>query len=213
MEFAVLTEFTGVIGVMRNLKFQIPAVLSKFKTLRVVAKSATPITTMKPLAGKKIATILGTNLHFLVVEALKRDGVSAELVNVGPADMIAALVRGDVDAAATFPSAYQAVRRTLGTQYQEIPVPGISQSFVIVASDKVATKTPALMWRLLAVLLKGERLVAADPLESQEAVSRYVGQAIPLELIQASWPEYEFRVQLDTAPLDQRWRRAPLARR
>jgi NitT/TauT family transport system substrate-binding protein len=202
LDFAILTEFPAVTGAMRGLKFAIPAALSRIKTMKVIAKSTTPVTSMKQLAGKKIAAILGTNLHFLVLEGLKMDGVTASLVNVGPADMIPALVRGDVDAAATFPSAYQAAKRTLGDQYQEIPIPGISQNFVLVASNTMATEKPEVVKRLLAVLLAGEKLVDADPKETQEASVRYGKNAVPLAIIQASWSSYSFRVQLDKATVD-----------
>ncbi len=200
VDFAIMAEFPAVTGAMRNLKFSIPAVLSQYKSFRAIAKSPTPLT-LKDLAGKKVAMPLGTNVHFIIADALKAAGVTAELVNVSPPDMIPSLVRGDVDAIATFPNGYGGAKRALAAQYQEIPLTGYESSFVLVASEK-ATANPDFIKRVLAVLLKGDELVFKDPAEAQQAVSRYVGKALTLEAIQASWGDYDQHIKLDRGTLD-----------
>lgn len=202
LDLAVMAEFPPVTGALRGRKFGVAAVLSRYRALRAIARSATPVTAVKDLAGRRVATSIGTNVHFLIGEALRREGVAAKLVNVGPADMIPALLRGDVDAATPFPSAYPAARRALGDAYQQVMLPDAAQSFVLVASERLAAGDQDLVARVLRVLLEGERLVDADPAESQEATARYVRGAVTLEGIRSAWPEYEFRVQLDQGTLD-----------
>jgi NitT/TauT family transport system substrate-binding protein len=202
LDMAIMAEFPPVSGALRNLKFSIIAVLAKYEAVRVIVKSATPITSLTQLAGKKIGTPVGTNVHFIIADALKAQDVKAELVNVGPADLVPALLRGDIDAAEPFPAAYLAAKRALGAQYQEVRLKNVDESMILVATDKFARESPDVIKRFLATLLKAERLVISDPKDSQEATVRYVKNTIPLEQIQASWPDYEFRMMLDNATFD-----------
>jgi ABC-type nitrate/sulfonate/bicarbonate transport system substrate-binding protein len=201
LDYVVMAEFPAVAGVMRNLKFSIVAVLSEYRSFRVITKGDKPLAGLKALAGKKIAIPLGTNVHYIVADALAAQGVSAELVNVPPPEMATTLSRGDVDAIMTFPGGYANARRALGAQYQEIRLPGYAGAFVLAASEK-ASANPALTQRVLATLLKGEELVTSNPAESQEATARYVGGAIPVEAIRATWGDYEYRIKLDAGTLD-----------
>ena len=201
LDYVVMAEFPAVSGVMRNLKFSVVAVLSEYRSFRVITKGDKPIADLKALAGKKIAIPLGTNIHFVIADALDSKGIVAELVNVPPPEMSTALSRGDVDAIMTFPSGYQNARRVLGAQYQELRLPEYASSFILAASEK-ATANPALTKRVLATLLKGEELMTKNPTETQEATARYVTGAVSLDAIRAAWGEYEFKVKLDQATLD-----------
>jgi NitT/TauT family transport system substrate-binding protein len=201
LDFAIMAEFPAVTGTMRNLKFAIPAVLAEYKSFRLIVKSDTPITGLAQLAGKKIAMPLGTNVHFIIADALKAQGVKAELVNVAPPDMGPALVRGDVDAAATFPSAYPGLKKTLGAKYQEIKLAGYSSSFILVASEKAAAD-PALVQRVLAALVQGDALVFKDETAAQAVTAAYVNKAVSPEAIAAAWPDYDHHVRLDQETLD-----------
>lgn len=66
----------------------------------VVAKGS-PIKTVKDLAGKKIATVQGSDGHYGTLRTLQKHGVdpkSAQLLFMAPPQQIAALDKGDVDA-------------------------------------------------------------------------------------------------------------------
>jgi NitT/TauT family transport system substrate-binding protein len=212
LDLAVLTEFPPVSGALRNLKFRIVASLSSYDQLRLIAKSGEPLTSLKQLEGKKVGTPIGTNVHFAAAEALGKAGVKVEFVNVGPADIIPALTRGDIDAAAMFASAYFGARKALGAQYQEIMLPDVGQMFVLLASEKAAAD-PALVERALATLIEGEKLAAADPAAAQATTLRFVKNALQPDQLQALWAGYSFRVQLtdklaDLMAREGRWVRA-----
>lgn len=200
VDYAVMSEFPAVTGVMRGMKFSVVGVLSQYKAFRVIAKGDKPLD-LKALAGKKVAVPVGTNVHFVIADALGKQGVKAEFINVPPPEMAAALARGDVDAIMTFPNGYANAKKVLGAQYQEIRLPEHVSSFVLAASEK-ASANPALTKRVLATLLKGEELVAKNATESQEATARFVGGATTVEAVRAAWPEYEFRIKLDAGTLD-----------
>jgi NitT/TauT family transport system substrate-binding protein len=202
VDFAIMAEFPAVTGAMRNLKFVVPASLAKYAKVRAHAKSPTPVTSLQQLAGKKVGVSMGGNIHFIIADALKKAGVTVELINVAPGDIIPAMVRGDIYGSAMFPSAYEAAKKTLGDQYQEIPLPGYASTFVLAASDKVATDNPDLIRRVLAVLLKGEEFVKSDPEGSKDATLKFAGKSYTKEMIDILWPQYEHRITLDKFTLN-----------
>ena len=201
LDYTVMAEFPAVAGAMRNLKFSIVAVLSQYRTFRIVTKGDRAPADLHAFTGKKIAIPLGTNIHFVISDALEKRGITAELVNVPVTEMTTALARGDVDAIMTYPSGYQNSRRVLGAQYQELRLPDYMSSFVLAASEK-ASANPDLTRRVLATLLKAEAVVSRSATEAQEATSRYVAGAVLPDLIRAAWGDYEYRVKLDAATLD-----------
>jgi NitT/TauT family transport system substrate-binding protein len=201
LDYVVMTEFPAVTGVMRGLKFAVVGVLSQYKSFRVITKAGPGVSGLTTLAGKKVAVPVGTNVHFIVADALDKAGVKAELVNVPPPEMVAALSRGDVDAIMSFPSGYGKARAVLGASYGEIALPGYASSFVLAASEKAMTNQ-ALTRKVLATLLKGQALVDKDAAESQQVTAKYVGGALTAQALQASWADYEYQVKLDSGTLD-----------
>jgi len=202
LDFAIVAEFPAVIGAMRAQKFGILASLSRDRANRIVGTDKAGMQSVKDLAGRKIGTTVGTNIHFMLDQALKGAGVTAEIVNVAPPDIVPALVRGDVEAATMFPNFYASAKRALGDRYRDIPVKEYATTFVLLGSPEVMEKRPEVVKQFLAAMLKGEAMVLTNPGESQEAVARVVGKALPLDVIKAGWPEYEFRIQLDRGLLD-----------
>ena len=201
VDLGVMAEFPPAVAALRNQKFSIVARLSRYDHMRVIAKGAAPLTSLTQLEGKKIGTTIGTNVHFAVAAALAKAGVKAVFVNVGPSDIIPALVRGDVDAASMFPSAYPSAARALGRDYQQILLPDVAQDFLLVASEKTAAD-PDLIKRALAVILAGGEVVASDPAAAQEATFHFVKSAVPLEQIKAAWGDYSFGTVLGRDTLD-----------
>ncbi len=78
----------------------------------LVALKSSEITSLKDLAGKKVAVhALGTTLDFSLRIALKKQGVEGvTIVPLRITDQVAALRKGDVDAAFLFPTYYPHVK-------------------------------------------------------------------------------------------------------
>jgi taurine transport system substrate-binding protein len=67
----------------------------------LVARNAAGISSIKDLAGKKVATPFVSTAHYQLMAAMKMDGVDAKKVNVmnmRPPEIAAAWERGDIDA-------------------------------------------------------------------------------------------------------------------
>ena len=182
VDLAMMAELPVVVGALRAQKFGVVGTLSRYRGMRIVTKKQGGTAPMLATpAGRKFGVTLGTNTHFMLMSELATAGIQAEIVNIGPADLIAALARGDVDAAAPFPNAYAGTRRALGADYAEIPVRSYQPTYLLVASEaSMATETEA----------------------AQAAAARLAGRAQNLEAVRAAWPDYDARISLDRPLLD-----------
>ncbi len=202
LDFALMAEFPAVIGAMRGLKFGVLAEMSQYRAGRIISNEKVDLKSIKALAGHKIGTTIGTNVHFMLSDLLKKAGVTAEIVNVAPPDIVSALVRGDVDAAAMFPSFYGGAKRALGDRYREFRISNYSTRFIFAGTAEVIEKNPKTVSAVLAALLEGEKLVKADPAESHMAVDRVTKGRFKMDYIKAAWSNYHHRMSLEENLLD-----------
>lgn len=197
VDFASVTEFPAIIGAMRNQKFGVLSTLSRYRSNRIIATNAIGAASMSSLAGRKVGTTVGTNVHFMLGWELKKAGVSAVIVNAAPSDLLPALMRSDIDAAVMFPTFFEAAKRSMGNRYVEIITPEYPTQFILVATPEVIEKHPEMVKRFLSALLKGEAMALKNPRATQEAIGRVVGKVLSPDAIRADWPNYQFRMLLD----------------
>ena len=201
-EFAVLAELPAVIGAMRSQKFVVLAVLSRYKGNRLIANAGSGKLDVQWFAGKRIGVTLGTNNQYMTELVLERAGIKAELVNLAPPDMVAALARGDVDAASMFSSYFPAAQRALNTRYAEFAVPEYETTMVLAVSADVAAQRPEVVRKVLAALLKADELIKSDPAAAQRSMAAAVGGAMTVEHVKAAWPDFRIGMTLDQPLLD-----------
>ncbi|GAV32457.1 Taurine-binding periplasmic protein precursor [Roseomonas sp. TAS13] len=202
VDLAMMAELPVVVGALRAQKFGVVGTLSRYRGMRIVTKKQGGTAPMlATLTGRKFGVTLGTNTHFMLMSELATAGIQAEIVNIGPADLIAALARGDVDAAAPFPNAYAGTRRALGADYAEIPVRSYQPTYLLVASEAFVRDVDV-TGRFLSALLKAEAAMATETEAAQAAAARLAGRAQNLEAVRAAWPDYDARISLDRPLLD-----------
>jgi len=199
-DFAAAAELPAVVAAMRSQKFKILAILSRYKANRILATTKLELHSVADLAGKKVASTIGTNTDFALAWELKKAGVKVEVVNVSPPDTVPALSRGDVDAAMTFPSFTDQAKRVLGDRYRELMTPGYVTHLVLMASADVLEKRPQAVAAFMAGIMKGDAVIAADPAVAQQSVIRVVGGVLKADSLKANWVDYDYRTGLD-APL------------
>lgn len=202
LDVALMAEFPPVVGALRGLDFDVLGVASQYKATRIIVKNDGPVADVRALEGHRIALPLGTNSHFLLSTVLAESGIKAELVNVGPSDIIPALIRGDVTAGVLFPSAYAAARNALGGSYREIPVPQYATRFVLSASSALRNK-PEVARTILDVLVEADEFLDKEPATAQQLTADFVQGALNLEQVKSAWGDYGYRIQIDQETLDQ----------
>ncbi|PHR91155.1 MAG: hypothetical protein COA78_34225 [Blastopirellula sp.] len=197
LDFALMAEFPAVIGAMRDQKFSIIAEMSQYTATRIIHTGDDSVKTVADLAGKPIGTTTGTNVHFMLENELALAGVKAEIVSVGPPDIVAALSRGDIFGAAMFPSFYAGAKKTLGDRYKEISVSSYGTHFILVATANMINDNPDVVSGVLRALYNGEKVVTSDPTESHAAVSRVISGTLKPDEVAAASKNYSFRMGLD----------------
>lgn len=202
LDFALMAEFPAVIGAMQKKEFAVIAEMSQYTATRIIHTGGSAVKTVADLAGKPIGTTTGTNVHYMLDKELQAAGIKAEVVSVGPPDIVAALSRGDIFAAAMFPSFYGGAKKILKDRYNEIRVDSYGTHFILVATADVIANHPDAVTGVLKALYKGEAVVTSNPAEAHAAVSRVVKGTLKPENVAAASGDYSFRMKLDTALVD-----------
>ncbi len=103
VDFGGLGNPPAAIGITRGLPIQGISVLNMLGYVEaMVVRTDKGIKSLKDLKGKTIAAPFGSTTHFLLLTALKDDGIdpaSMKILDLRPADIANAWARGDIDAA------------------------------------------------------------------------------------------------------------------
>ncbi|MFT3690977.1 ABC transporter substrate-binding protein [Paenirhodobacter sp.] len=189
-DLAAMAEFPAATGILTGQPFRIVAELSHFTGSRIIGSTdAGPLTTPADLKGRRIGTTLGTNVDFALSSLLAEAGVTAEIVNVGPGDLAAALARGDVEAVSAFPNAYPQIRQALGARAAEIPNDAYEPYFIVTATLPAATGKAAEIGKLLDAFRKADAFIAAHPQEAAQIMSDATSGNISAEQVLAQWQD------------------------
>ena len=139
-------------------------------------------------------------MQFVTDELLTEAGVDAEIVNVGAADIVAALSRGDVDAAVMFESFYNGAEEALGDDYVEIPIsPDLYTGNMLVAVQQSAIdENPEAVQALVDGLVKGADYVEANASDAQEKLIS-AAPTLTTDYLATVWDNYDFTPELPDA--------------
>jgi taurine transport system substrate-binding protein len=103
VDFGGLGNPPAAIGVTRGLPIKGIMVINMLDTVEaMVVRSSANIKSLRDLKGKTVAAPFGSTTHYLLLQALKDDGVdpaSMKILDLAPSDIAAAWLRGDLDAA------------------------------------------------------------------------------------------------------------------
>ena len=202
LDLAFMAEFPAVIGAMREQDFKVIAEMSQYTATRIIHGGDPEIDTVAELAGLKVGLTQGTNVHYMFENELAAAGIEAEIVSVGPPDIVPALARGDIDAGAMFPSFYAGAAKALGDKYQEIPIDSYGTHFILVATQELIDENPDAVKNALAALYAGEQVVKSDPAASHRSVSNVLGGTLKPEDVAAASANYAFNMQINQAMLE-----------
>jgi taurine transport system substrate-binding protein len=103
VDFGGLGNPPAAIGVTRGLPIKGIIVINMLDTVEaMVVRTSANIKSLKDLKGKTVAAPFGSTTHYLLLQALRDDGVdpaSMKILDLAPSDIAAAWLRGDLDAA------------------------------------------------------------------------------------------------------------------
>jgi ABC-type nitrate/sulfonate/bicarbonate transport system substrate-binding protein len=202
LDLGFMAEFPPVIGALRNQKFRVVTTLSKYAGNRIISKASLGFHSIQDLEGKRIGTTLGSNNDYFTQLVLKKYHVKATVINVAPADIVPALVRGDIDAGVPFPDFYQKARTALGSDYRDVVSKDYIAWFVVAASMDLLDKRPGDLKRFLSALIKADGFINSHPAEAQKLLAKEMAGLADLSQIETMWPEAGYTVGLNRQVLD-----------
>lgn len=197
LDLAFMAEYPPAIAALRKQEFGVVTTLSRYTGNRIISTSKIGFKSMKDLEGKKIGTTMGTNSAFFTELLIEKAGIKATVVNVAPADVVPALVRGDIDAGVTFPDFYPKAAEALGDKYREEVNKDYVATFVVSASPAMLTKRQGDLKKFLSALIKAEAFIHQDPAGARAALLNVMKTTHTMAAIEKSWPDFVYTIGLD----------------
>ena len=174
-DFGFLGDVPAIIGKSAGINTKIIALTSSGpSTLAVVVPSKSAIKSPKDLKGKKIAVVKGSYAHHLLLLVLQKGGLTAndiELINLSQADIVTAIVNGNIDAAAVLEPLVTKLT-TQGSVHVLADGTGIKKGIlVIIATNDFITKNRAKTKAVLKAYQRGAAFIKAHPQDAAQLIA------------------------------------------
>ena len=164
----------------------------------IIGRKDKGVLTLASLSGKRIGVTLGTSGHFVLDAFLIRQKLSTEevtLLDQKPEEHAGALVKGEVDAVATWEPYLGMLRTQLGANGTIFYSEGIYElPFNIAGAREYVVSHPETIKKLLRALVRAERFYK----DESDAARKIIADAmnVSLENMKEVWPTYRFNVAL-----------------
>jgi ABC-type nitrate/sulfonate/bicarbonate transport system substrate-binding protein len=202
LDVAFMAEYPVSIASLREQPFGTFTTLSRYTANRLISKGSIGFENVMDLEGKKIGTTKGSNTEFFTEALLATAGVSAEIINVSPPDIVPALARGDIDAGVMFPDFYPSAAKALGKDYREFRSDAYIAWFVLSATPDMLENRPDELAAMVRALIKAEDFINSNPEDAQKALADATEGLLSLDYIKAKFSEAEYEIGLANGLLD-----------
>lgn len=166
--------------------------------LAVVAREDRGILIAKDLEGKTIGVTIGSNGEYFLELILLFHGVSLDAVNtvnLKPNQMVDSLLKGKVDAIATWNPQQYIARNALGNQGRTFYAEGLyAPLFLISARQEYVRQNPETIERVVRSLIKATQFIRDHPAESQKIVAQHI--KLDKSLLSGLSATYNFKISL-----------------
>lgn len=198
-QIAMVAETPLALAAFKNPKFFIVATTTE-SPHKLVIRKASKIETARDLKGKKVATLLGSAGQYWMYSYLKANGIKitdVQVINLQPADAVAALVRGDIDAFFLWEPYPYLAQKELGDKVKVISSKGIyTQTFNVVAMQDYTRKNPETIEKLINALIKAEKFMKNNKSESIKIVAADSGK-MNEKILEKIWDDHNYTIKLD----------------
>ncbi|MFE9459090.1 ABC transporter substrate-binding protein [Streptomyces californicus] len=146
----------------------------------LVARDGSAISSVKDLAGKKVATPFSSTSHYSLLAALDRAGVDAskvQLLDLEPQDILAAWTRGDIDAAYVWLPTLDELKKTgkVIVSSRQLAAAGKPTLDLGVASTRFLKAHPDVLPAWRKAQARALDLIHDDPAAASSAVGKQLG--------------------------------------
>lgn len=208
-DLAAVSDFpVALAGLNKQQFFIISTIAWGDGDVKVVARKDKGVEQPRDLIGKNIATFLGTAPEFYLRQFLEKNGIKTKevhIINMRPQDMVAGLVRGDIQASVLWePFAFHA-QQQLGESAVLFNEKGFYKiAHTVVASKKFVLKNHFVVNKVVSGLLEAEFFAEGHQKEAIQIVAN--ATELSPDILEKIWDNYEFKVALKKNLSDQLYR-------
>ncbi|MBI2771009.1 MAG: sulfonate ABC transporter substrate-binding protein [Burkholderiales bacterium] len=163
----------------------------------IVVRKDSPIKSVAELKGKKIALNKGSNVHYLLVRLLEKNGLKLADVTpvyLPPADARAAFESKNVDAWVIWDPYTAAAEKQVGARILADGTGGVANNYQFYLGERgFVEKNPQVIRAVFEDSVEKGKWVKANLRQAAEIIAPL--QGLPVEVTEASLRRYEFNVQ------------------
>lgn len=162
----------------------------------ILVPKGSAITSVAALKGKKVALNKGSNVHYLLVKLLEKNGLTLtdiQPVYLPPADARAAFESGHVDAWVIWDPFAASAEKTIGARMLANGQGVVNNYTYYLAERKFAQKHPAVIQALFDDAVERGSWLKANIKKAAELIAPL--QGLPVDVVELSLQRYQFNVK------------------
>lgn len=203
VDFAVAADFVGVRNIFTSDDLRILAEVSKHEDFSIVWRKGADIINVGDLKGKKIGVTKKGVGEFFLLQFLTTNNVhakDAQIVDLSPAEAVAQLNEGKIDAVVVFNPYVYTLKKTLGENAVIWPVQNSQKVFALLYGTNSFLKDHQDVARgYVRALLKAEKFLKENDAEARAILAEKMKYGS--EYIDYIWPKFDFTIGLDQSLL------------
>jgi NitT/TauT family transport system substrate-binding protein len=199
VDVATASEFILAILGFKSQDLRAIGTISGTSHIEVVARKDRGIRKPDDLRGKRIGVSKGTASEFFLDAFLSFNGIRlTEIVEIPlkPAEMVAALSEGKIDAASWIPPFIDEMKRNLAHNAISWSTQGGQDYYVLlITREELIKNGPHVINGLLKGVLEAEAFLKKNEKEARSIVERILN--LDYEVVKGDWSKARFQVRLD----------------
>jgi NitT/TauT family transport system substrate-binding protein len=197
-DLAIVGEIPIMYAAMDQKPVSILATMTTMADHVILARRDRGVRAPSDLKGKRIGISIGNSTHFFVDEFLLREGISRKdyvATDMTPAELLEAIVRGEIDAIATYQPRASVAAATIGSNAVLFSVDTVYDTAVsLVTTRDYASGHMMTLQKLLRAAIRGARSCKESPDEAIRTIAA-ISQMSPA-LLKDFWHLYQFQLTL-----------------
>lgn len=180
VDLAWMGEFPSVTGYANGIPLEILFMERlDFTNIRIAANPAAGIQDLAGLKGKKVGASIGSSSHYHLLRALAQAGLKQSdvtVVNLTPANMPAAYLAGQIDAAVAWEPNIGLIEKAGARTVATTRSLGMITGGVWVGQKDLSNKRPEVLQAFLRAWRQAQRDYAANPRSVRQQEAKRIGQ-------------------------------------
>ena len=199
-DLAILADTPFMLAIMRGEEIAtLGTIFGSRSMIVLVVRKDSGISTATQLAGKKIGTVVGTNLHFFLDDLLtinRVDKSSIKLVDMKATEMVSALQHKTVDAVTLFSPDFAKAQNALGSQIARVQGEDIfAFRLLLVGKQEYLRTHQAELRQFIAALEDANAFIRDKPAQARTIIAKSMD--MDQALLVNSFHSNDFQVSLD----------------